>query len=161
MILKVGHRRYESNTTMRTLLKYRIEFGESFLEKMFSEDFDVASMVRLMWCSIDHKNYNKFLKAAVRDKTFPTTAFEFQKQILMIADAKCKDHDSGSETINELDILAMMAICGISVDLVDRLPVFLIIDVISRRNDIMMPRDKKDQEYRKFTKSEMRQIYGG
>ncbi len=163
MQARVGYRTYEVNVSMQSLLDYRTLFGESFLEALFAGKVDVEHLLRLMWCSLRGRRpaYLKFVKAAARDKKFTATALRFREIVLRSSSASSKSGSEGGagDTVNELDILAMLAICGISTDIVERLPIFAVVDVISRRND-MMSTDRQSGKMRKFTRDEMKKIYG-
>ncbi len=163
MVDKVGRHYYEFDTSMAALLEYRTEFGESFIEILFAGKVDVEHLLRLMWCSIkeNRPTYPKFIKAAARDRRFSAAALRFREAILQVAVSTTNSCSSNTDTdtINELDVLAMMAICGFSAYLVEKLPIFVIVEVISKRNE-MMSTDRQSGKMRKFTNEEIKKIYG-
>ena len=79
---------------------------------------------------------------------------------MLLTSGKKRNSAETAEEFDELDILAMMAVSGISMDLVDKLPAFLILDVVSKRTAITSGRGN-EKKYHKMSRSEMHDLYGG
>ena len=157
---------YPLDTSLAALLRYRSAFGASFFKDFLSPDSGYLYLVRLVWAAIegDKPDFPEFLRAVSRSKGFAETAKAVQSHVLMTAGKSRAAGKDAADDFDELDILAMMAVSGISMDLARELPAFLILDVISKRTAIMRG-DKSDKSsparYHKMTGREMRGLYGG
>lgn len=153
-------RTYNVNTSLSTLLRYRSAFGVSFFADFFEGDA-YACLLRLAWSSIDGNRpaYSRFVRRASRTNGFIDAAQEIQAGVLLTSGKK-RNSAEMAEEFDELDILAMMAVSGISMDLVDKLPAFLILDVVSKRTAITSGRGN-EKKYHKMSRSEMHDLYGG
>ena len=164
MTLTIGRwpfrRTYRVTTCMSTLLRYRSAFGVSFFTDFFEGDA-YACLLRLAWSSIDDNRptYTRFVCRASKTKGFIDAAQEIQAGVLLTSGKKRNSAETAEE-FDELDILAMMAVSGISMDLVNELPAFLILDVVSKRTAITSGKDN-EKKYHKMSHSEMHDLYGG
>ena len=143
-------RTYNVNTSLSTLLRYRSAFGVSFFADFFEGDA-YACLLR--------PAYSRFVRRASRTNGFIDAAQEIQAGVLLTSGKKRNSAETAEE-FDELDILAMMAVSGISMDLVDKLPAFLILDVVSKRTAITSGRGN-EKKYHKMSRSEMHDLYGG
>ena len=171
MIIKIGNRwynrkRHNCNTALITLLRYRAEFGESFLKMFFSKEPQnyELSLVRLVWASIEGKkpDFKNFLTAASKCKNFGAAALSIQAAVMMSDKIEAPQNESSDSDIDEFDILALMAATGISMDLVHVLPAFLITSVVSKKINIShgsKPSEKQSMKFRKMSDTEVREAY--
>lgn len=159
LILNIGRKKYVCNSAMVTLLRYRKEFKTSYLRDCMG-DAALAAM-RLLWASIDgdKPDFVTFLSGAVEVKDIAEKALQLQADVLAVSgDAVSKS--SGGEELDELDVLALMSVCGIDMNLIYELPVFSIVSVITSRNKMMNGRAKETTRYRKMNPAEVRELYG-
>ena len=155
---------YKLNMSMIALLRYRSAFGVSFFSDFFAADGGCTYIVRLIWAAIEGTppNYNNFLRMAAKTRKFPKIAKDVQSSVLMTTRTDQKNPEENHEEFDELDILAMMAVTGISMDIVHTLPVFLILDVISKRTEIMGGKTvETPMKFRKMSGREVAELYGG
>lgn len=142
-------------------------FGTSYLNTFFREpEADALSLVRLVWCSLHGApRFDKFLKEISKDKNFLVTAQFIQSQILCSLHNETDDsaeNDGKSSEIDELDVLAAVMLAD-AVELIDKLPVFMIINAISRKTKLLSQNSNSDKtkKMKKMTPREMRDLYGG
>ena len=172
MTISVGARKYRIVTAMVSLLRYRAEFGESFLAAFMSPDFierRPLCLSRLVWACIDEPkpDFLEFLDQAAGDESFADMAQAVQARVLMPSSQEIitvTEPDSASGTMDETDILALMAISGVSMSLVYEMPPFQLLAVVAKRSEIMGGQHAASAtgtpKYRKMTNEETRSLYG-
>lgn len=165
MTLTLGRwrrRRYRLNTSLVSLLRYRAAFGVSFFSDFIGGD-SLASLLRLVWASIegDKPDFPWFVRLAAKTRGFSETAQAVQAEVLRTAKKRGGRSAESDEGFDELDILAMMAVSGISMGLADTLPAFLIVEVVSKRTAIMAGEEKAGKKFHRMNGEEMRRLYGG
>ena len=72
MQIKIGKKAYSSNPAMITLIRYYVEFRESFLAAYLSGACGALEVARLAWSSIDgpKPDFDTFLVAAAESRGF-------------------------------------------------------------------------------------------
>ncbi len=167
MTIKIGKKEYEYSISFSVLLKYMAVFGEKYLETFLNEEKDInaLSLVRLVWCSLQGApRFDVFLKIAAKDKKFPQTAQMIQAQMFQSFPEKNNNlEDAPNEAlIDELDVLAAIMMAG-ALELIDKLPVFMIVNAISRKTNILSEAssERGERKMRKMTAKEISELYGG
>lgn len=164
MQIKIGRKTYSSNPAMITLIRYYVEFRESFLSAYLNEKCGALELVRLAWSSIDgpKPDFDAFLAAAAESRGFAAAARSLQAAVFAspaVHRGAAKNTAPGQT--DEFDILALMTIAGIDVGLIHVLPVFYIVEIASRKTDMIT--DTKSASKRRFyvmSDDEIREEYG-
>lgn len=166
MKIKIGRKTYTANTSMIALLRYWNEFGESYLKAFFEPQYSQNApllLVRLVWASIEEKkpDFIQFLTAASKCKNFDAAARSVQAGILKTAGFPQSGGKSSGDSVEETDILALMAISGLSMDLIYELPAFYILSIINKKTDILggSKNGKSTPKFRKMSDTEVREAY--
>lgn len=164
MEIKIGDRTYNSNPSMITLLRYYTSFGESFLSTYLYGKCDVLEIARLVWASLDDSkpDFVTFLGAAAESDDFAAVAYSVQSAILASPlTTHSGNAEKSTERIDEFDILALITISGIDMGLIHILPVFYIVEVMSRKNSIMAWQSKPTKrQFYLMSDEEIREEYG-
>lgn len=166
MKIRIGRKDYHYSVAFSVLLKYISIFGTSYLRTFFeSEEVDPLALVRLVWCSISNApRFDIFLKIISKDKKFVNTAHTVQSQILgsMPSAETNNDENTDSSDMDELDILAAIIVAD-AVELIDKLPVFMIINTISRKTNLLSSASGVNNapKFRKMTPKQINELYGG
>ena len=164
MEIKIGDKTYNANPSMITLLRYYTSFGESFLDAYLDGKCDVLELARLVWASLDDPkpDFVTFLGAAAESDDFAAVAYSLQSAILASPLTMSGGNaEKSTERIDEFDILALLTISGIDMGLINILPVFYIVEIVSRKNGIMAGQSKPvKRQFYLMSDEEIREEYG-
>lgn len=139
-----------------TLLRYRSEYGTSFLEE--AQGSDMRCYARLLYQAIrGERPYFHIFEASCRaDKTFLASAARFVRQLVR-GGQKGSDAGKGGEgSADEFDILALCAFAGIPERVLDILSIAQVADVIGRYAQIKAGK----QAPHEMSAEERKGIYG-
>lgn len=164
MEIKIGRRTYQSNPAMITLVRYMTAFGESFL----NGEMGVLQLARLVWASLEEPkpDFLSFLQSAADCKNFPEIAEKVQSAVMSRPSKSCADDaktTGNHEETDELDVLAIMAVAGLDINLINVLPMAYITEVICRKGQIISGSTAESHGKRRFYKmsnAEMVDRYG-
>lgn len=166
MKIRIGRKEYYYSVAFSVLLRYLSVFGESYLRTFFnSAEVEPLSLVRLVWCSLhDAPRFDIFLKIITKDRNFCNVAQIIQSQILSSINENTNESTNGTDdsVMDELDILAAIIVAD-AVELIDKLPVFMIINTITRKTKLLSnTSDVNDTpKFRKMTTKQINDLYGG
>lgn len=166
MKIRIGRKYYRYSVAFSVLLKYVSVYGTSYLRTFFeSDEVNPLFLVRLVWCSLHNApRFDDFLKIISKDKNFVITAHTIQSQILgSMPTAEANDDEkSDNLDMDELDILAAIIVADAS-ELIDKLPVFMIINTISRKANLLSRTSGVNDapKFYKMTKKQISELYGG
>ena len=165
MQIKIGKKAYSSNPAMITLIRYYVEFRESFLAAYLSGACGALELARLAWSSIDgpKPDFDTFLVAAAESRGFAAAARSIQAAILASPRVEGGGQTSTNypERTDEFDILALMTIAGIDVGLIHVLPIFYIVEIASRKTATLSNyRDTPKRRFYLMSEEEIREEYG-
>lgn len=164
MEIKIGDRTYNSNPSMITLLRYYIAFGESFLAAYLDGKCGALELTRLVWASLDDSkpDFVTFLGAAAESDDFAAVAYSVQSAILASPlTTSSGNPEKSTERIDEFDILALITISGIDMELIHILPVFYIVEIMTRKKSIMAGQSKPTKrQFYLMSDEEIREEYG-
>lgn len=166
MTITIGDKKYKLNPAAITLIRYRIQFGKSFLNLYLSNDpFDelTQALADIVYVAIEGEKppYEEYLELISADGTFLLSALAFQKLLLRHSDfnAPKSGGSGGSADIDELQILAAVTVSGAPEYAVMEFPIFDLLKLVGNINDIKLGGAGK--KYRKMTNDEMIALYGG
>ena len=166
MKIRIGRKYYRYSVAFSVLLKYISVYGTSYLRTFFeSDEVNPLFLVRLVWCSLHNApQFDVFLKIISKDSDFISTAHTIQSQILssMPSAEISNDENTDSSDMDELDILAAIIMAD-AVELIDKLPVFMIINTISRKTNLLSSASGANNapKFRKMTQKQINELYGG
>lgn len=167
MYIKIGKKTYGLNPAFITLVKYRAEYGESFLRQFLDNQDDqmrlIRSWERLVYTAIkgqkpDFAVYQKEILA--NPNAFVGLALSLQNEIMRcdgnIADAG--NHAEIAAAAEDFDELKLLALCADMPEyIIENFRVFDLIKLLNHING----NKSTGKKYRKMTQSELAKLYGG
>lgn len=154
MRLLIHGTEYEVSTSFMTLLRYRAEYGQSFLNE---NRLDQEKLIQLIYegLSGERPHYHKFRAEALTDGKFMAAAISFYNRLTK-SNEKHAAKDAEPQDVDEYKILALYAAAGLPERLLDELTIFNIADIIGVYYDIRSGK----QHVRKMSASERKALYG-
>lgn len=162
MTVKIGKREYRMQNCFAVLLRYLAEFGESYLASKDDAESACLAAVRLVWCAIDGErpDFTWFLAEAARDKSFVVSAHRVRNYIFtpsVQGRRECSCEGGDDRKTDELDVLQLAISAGVPVSLIDRLPVYMLMDLIRRKIDAASGQTE-NTEYIRATPQNIREL---
>lgn len=136
MRIEVAGKTYPISNAFSVLLEYVAEFGASYIT---DTETPALAAVRLTWCAIrgEKPPFPEFLAAAAEDPSFVAVAGYVRDRICTPAmrERDMADASVPERPLDELDVAQMLLTNGVPAALFDRLPVYQLIDLVSRKLD--------------------------
>lgn len=144
--LLINNKIYQCNEKAITPIRFRSEFGFSFITEYIKDDSDSLSLLTdLFYISLDNKvERHIFVEDVKADNSFIFSAFKLKEYIFKL-DKQEENIASNSDIeveFDELNILAQMGICHLSERLLHELTLFQIVDVIRKYFEMKNPQSK-------------------
>ena len=111
---------------------------------------------------ISKPDFVTFLGAAAESDDFAAVAYSVQSAILASPlTTSSGNPEKSTERIDEFDILALITISGIDMELIHILPVFYIVEIMTRKKSIMAGQSKPTKrQFYLMSDEEIREEYG-
>lgn len=158
MKLKIGDFAFEASPSFLTLVRYRAEYGTSFLEDITKGGDPFELFVRLLYEAIRGKRpyFHSFRASCLADKNFSASFNKFFRR-LVLRDSACPATEKRrGEPFDELELLAMCAVAQIPGELLDLLNVFQLSQVIGKYAAIKAGKQKPHE----LQEEERKALYG-
>ena len=157
MKIRVGSAYYSVSPSFMTLLRYRTNFDESYLNGQFD---NADALIRLVYAGIqgEKPEFYDFYDAARKEKGFMLAARCFRDRLLRPDGEK---HKASSETTDkiaeyEYSVLSVWAIHGLYFPLLEEMTLAQAVRVMKVLTDIKNPKEKPKE----MTREQRASFYG-
>jgi hypothetical protein len=149
--LVINRKKYKANASFLTLLRYRAQYGVSYL----IDDSD-EKWPRILYIAISPEcSYIRFCKELSADSQFVLSALYLQKELLRCDREVSIQGENHSKELDELRIVAMYAAAGLPSCLLGELSLFQVVDLILLSYNV-----KNGKSRREMTGDERKGFYG-